>query len=131
MIRQVGTFFRRDLFVELGGVDEELDIAMDTELLIRFTQHHAPLVLDEHLAAYRNHEGAKTQRVFLPIYEEADRVRKRYLSTLSDDRLLNRYRRRCSNRWRRFSRSNDITMSIRLVCLKKAVVERIHAWMES
>lgn len=117
-IRQVSTFFSRRLFDELGLIDEKLHIAMDTELLVRFTQFHAPLIMNEYLAAYRKHSDAKSYRQLIKGYEEIDRTRVRYLS---DRKLASIYRRRSAANWLNLSESASLRTIERINCLLKAV----------
>lgn len=62
-IPQETAFFRRDLFHEVGGINETLHCCMDYDLWIRMSQiakiHHIPFVL----GAYRNHQDAKSTDV--------------------------------------------------------------------
>ena len=69
-VRQISTFFARRLFDELGLVNESLHIAMDTELLVRFTQFNIPLILNEYLSAYRIHADTKTYHQLINGYKE-------------------------------------------------------------
>lgn len=118
VIRQVSTFFSRRLFSELGLIDEGLHIAMDTELLIRFTQFFKPLILDDYLTAYRKHAGAKTSNQLIRGYEESDRVRAKYFP---NKKLSDIYRERSAKSWLQMSRSGDIAKSKRMVCLLHAI----------
>jgi len=123
MVRQISAFFARELFTAYGGVDEDLFIAMDTELLLRFTRHCAPLIIDEHLAAYRRHTGAKTSSDVVRVYHEADRVRKVYISTFLDEKAMKRYRIRCSICWLMAAGTRNTPISDRLTCLKRSLTE--------
>lgn len=117
-VRQISTFFSRRLFDELGYVDESLHIAMDTELMVRFTQFHSPRILNEYLTAYRVHSGAKTQQQLIRGYEETDRVRPKYLSTKT---LVSRYNKRSAANWLSLSESRKFPIMERVVCLMHAV----------
>jgi glycosyltransferase involved in cell wall biosynthesis len=113
-IRQVSTFFLRSLFDELGLLDENPHLAMDIELLVRFTQFHTPLILSEYLAAFRTHANANTQRELLRWYEEADRTRGKYLS---NKKLRTKYKERSSVNWINLSESEDRVIKQRIKCL--------------
>jgi glycosyltransferase involved in cell wall biosynthesis len=117
-IRQVSTFFARELFDELGFLDESLHIAMDTELLVRFTKKYIPLVLNEYLTAYRIHTDAKTSHQLLKGYEESDRTRPQYLITRS---MVMKYRVRSSDNWLMLARMEQWSASDRWICLSHAV----------
>lgn len=121
VIRQVSTFFSRRLFSELGLIDEGLHIAMDTELLIRFTQFCRPLILDQYVTAYRKHSGAKTAKQLIRGYEESDRVRDKYFP---NKKLADIYHKRSAERWLQMSRSHDMEKSKRLICMMRAVQNR-------
>lgn len=56
-IRQVSSFFRRILFEDLGMINKNLHIAMDTDILVRFTKKHSPLVINKFVSAFRIHDA--------------------------------------------------------------------------
>ena len=116
-VRQISTFFLRSLFDELGLVDESLHIAMDTELLVRFTQYYNPLILDEYLTAYRTHPRAKTYTQLIKGYEESDWTRGKYLSNME---LSDVYKKRSSKNWISLSESKNLGFHERIVCLGHA-----------
>ncbi|MBA7541074.1 hypothetical protein ES705_33381 [subsurface metagenome] len=117
IIRQVATFFDRKLFDELGGVDESLEYSMDFDLLLRFTYLHRPLIVNEYLAAYRRHETTKFNSNLVTGYQEADRVRMRYLAGTE----LEKAGRDCNaRRWLILATSLGMSNSERLSCLRSA-----------
>jgi GT2 family glycosyltransferase len=95
-LRQVSTFYRRELFDECGLLDENPKLAMDTDLLVRLTEHNKPIVLDDVLAAFRVHEEANTQTMLLRWYEENDRTRPKYFRNHA---MQQRYKKRSAKRW--------------------------------
>ena len=115
-IRQISTFFRRSLFDLYGLLDEGLFIAMDTDLLSRFTKYHSPLLLSDELSAFRVQPNAKTANQLLIGYQETDKNRLSHLS----GRLRSRYRFRSSSNWVNLARSGAYSKEERLLCLKKA-----------
>lgn len=117
-IRQVSTFFSRRLFDEVGLVDENPRLAMDNELLFRFTRRYSPVILNEYVSAFRTHPAANTGRELLRWYEETDRTRTRALSSKS---LIAQYRARSSANWLNLSESNKWVKKQRLKCLVNAV----------
>jgi glycosyltransferase involved in cell wall biosynthesis len=117
-VRQIGTFFARALFDELGLIDESLHIAMDTELLVRFTQSHAPFILEDYLAAYRTQPDAKTSSQLSKGYEESDRTRGKYLGTRS---LVRRYRERSAANWLSLSELETFPLESRRASLTRAL----------
>jgi glycosyltransferase involved in cell wall biosynthesis len=120
-VRQVSTFFARNLFDELGGLDETLHIAMDSELLVRFTRLYAPLILDDCLAGARKHKAAKTHHAFGTQYLETDRVRPRYLN---DQRLASMYRARSAANWLSLSKSRRLAPGRALGCILQSIRNR-------
>ncbi len=119
-IRQVSSFFSRTLFDELGFLDETLHIAMDTELLIRFTRVHEPLILSDHLTAFRVQPGAKTASQLLKGYEETDRVRP---SVLPSPHLKTAYRHNSARNWLSLAETIEASRTIRWKCLIKAMTQ--------
>lgn len=117
-IRQISTFFSRRLFDELGLIEENLHIAMDTDLLIRFTRYNVPFMLDDNLTAFRTHASAKSSRNLVLAYVESDRVRKKYMP---NDVLAASHRKRSAENWHRLSTHEELTTSERLTCLRYAI----------
>lgn len=117
-IRQSSTFFKRDLFLKLGMINEDLYIAMDTELLIRFTKHYPPLILDEFLTTFRVHKLAKSQSNLIIGYEENDVERPKILES---KKLIANYRQNSANRWLHLSQSKKYSLRDRGRCLKNAL----------
>jgi glycosyltransferase involved in cell wall biosynthesis len=116
-VRQISTFFSRSLFDELGLIDEGLHIAMDTELLVRFTQFHRPLILDQYLTAYRVHADAKTSTQLVKGYDESDRSRLKYLT---NKKLTDLYHQRSARNWLSLSEADQFTISMRWMSLYHA-----------
>ena len=55
------SFFRRELFIQVGRMDQELHYMMDTDLWIRFMMHGVKQVrLNHYCWAFRIHERSKT-----------------------------------------------------------------------
>ncbi|HWI41081.1 MAG TPA: glycosyltransferase family 2 protein [Verrucomicrobiae bacterium] len=59
-ICQPSTFFRRDVFQRVGGLDESLHFAMDYDLWIRIGREFPCRYLPQFLSTYRLHEASKT-----------------------------------------------------------------------
>jgi hypothetical protein len=91
---------------------------MDTELLVRFTQSHAPLILDNYLAAYRTQPDAKTSSQLFKGYEESDRTRGKYLATRA---LVRRYRKRSAANWLSLAELDTYPLGSRQACLRRAL----------
>ena len=118
-IRQVSTFFSRDLFDDFGLINEDLFIAMDTELLLRFSKQNPPLILKEYLTAFRVHAEAKSQNNLIIGYEENDRERKKILS---DYESIKTYKKNSAKHWLKLSKSSRYTPRERLRCLKNSIL---------
>ena len=78
-VPQSSTFWRRGIYEEVGGLDPEMNLAMDADLWARFaertTLHHVPRVWSR----FRYHPEAKTSRMAERSSEELARIRGRYL----------------------------------------------------
>jgi glycosyltransferase involved in cell wall biosynthesis len=61
-ICQPSTFFRRDVFEAVGGLEESLHFAMDYDLWIRIGSQFPCRYLSQFLSMYRLHEASKTIR---------------------------------------------------------------------
>ena len=120
-VYQLSTFFSRCLFNELGLIEEGLHIAMDTDLMVRFTQFHSPLILNDFLTAFRIHKESKTHSHLLRGYEETDRVRQKYLSN-KELRIV--YRERSAQNWLSLFESDQLASAKRIRCILNSV--RIH-----
>lgn len=117
-IRQVSSFFAKELFTEVGMLDENVNLAMDTDLLLRFTEYAPPLVIDDYLTAFRVHEEANTQHMLITWYEETDRTR---LSFLQTNDLKSKYKQRSAQRWLNLSRMAKYSKKQRIKCLLNAI----------
>jgi hypothetical protein len=63
-IRQEGTFWRRDLWQQIGGaLDESRHYSMDFDLWRRMAAHAELVTVDRPLAAYRSHAAQKTAQL--------------------------------------------------------------------
>lgn len=117
-VRQISSFFRKELF-ELVDVDEELQIAMDSDLLFRITQLHVPLIISNYLTAYRLHSQAKTSSQLIKGYWETDNLRLKYLR---EKQLLRKYRSRSSSNWLSLSGSGNYPMLTSINCLLRSIL---------
>ena len=117
-LRQISTFFSRTLFDEEGFLDESLHIAMDTELLVRFTRVHKPVIIDDVLTAFRIQPESKTASQLIKGYLETDRVRTRLLK---GKKLIAEYNRRSANNWLSLSEARAYESSVRINSLLRAM----------
>lgn len=79
---QPGTFYRRDAFFAVGGLDRGLYYTMDLDLWLRLGSRYALDYLPETLAVTRYHDDAKTWRDNEIAMREVSKVIKRYLFKL-------------------------------------------------
>jgi glycosyltransferase involved in cell wall biosynthesis len=88
-IPQPSTFWRRDLYEEVGGLDSEFHVSMDADLWIRFAQvakiHH----VKRRWSRMRFHAAQKVQRLQTTLQAEDVLIRRRYLT---DERSWRRNR---------------------------------------
>lgn len=62
-IRQEGTFWRRSLWQQVGGLNPNLHYAMDFDLWRRFAAYTQLVTVDQHLAAFRSQPDQKTAAI--------------------------------------------------------------------
>ncbi|MBE2260099.1 MAG: glycosyltransferase [Rhodobacteraceae bacterium] len=84
IVRQQGTFFRRDFLMQAGGWNKEFFMVMDFDLWVRLAKRSKPVMLREQLAVFRIQKNQKsglanlhrqTKEVTRVLRrEEADRV---------------------------------------------------------
>jgi glycosyltransferase involved in cell wall biosynthesis len=74
---QEGTFFRREAYVAVGGVDPSLRYAMDYDLWLKLAQFCPPLYVDAHAGIFRVLKGQKSSDVAAYQAEE-ELVKRRY-----------------------------------------------------
>jgi glycosyltransferase involved in cell wall biosynthesis len=80
---QPALFFRRQLFLDVGGLDERLHWAMDLDLWMRLLPAARRVAyLPEPLACLRCHEDAKTYRGMWQQIREIRQIKSRYLAAL-------------------------------------------------
>lgn len=71
-LAQPSCFWRRSLFDKVGGLDESLNLAMDSDLWLRFAAKTRPHYLDMYLACMRDYPEQKT-RALQPAGRREDR----------------------------------------------------------
>ncbi len=95
------TFFSRDAYSRVGGLDRCLHYTMDYDLYCRILRDARTGVhyLDQELSAFRLHDGAKTSRAKAGFIEELREVSQRYWPADWGDaerRAMDRYSAECS-----------------------------------
>jgi glycosyltransferase involved in cell wall biosynthesis len=119
-IRQVSTFFRRDVFLEAGLLDESLRYSMDRDLLLRMTKKYTPHIVDDYLTAFRNREDSRFHGSLVDGYRESDEVTARYLSSQP---WRNHYREWSALHWLFLAKSPAIPTRHRFRCVYYAVAQ--------
>lgn len=71
-LAQPSCFWRRSLFDKVGGLDESLNLAMDSDLWLRFAAKTRPHYLNEYLGCMRDYPEQKT-RSLKPAGRQEDR----------------------------------------------------------
>jgi len=90
-ICQPSTFFRKDAFEAVGGLDDTLQFAMDYDLWVRIGKRFPCRYLPEYLSMYRLHESSKTildETLYLNS-EEALRLAMKYFNWAPLTRIYN------------------------------------------
>jgi glycosyltransferase involved in cell wall biosynthesis len=95
-ILQPAMFFRRDLALSLGGVDESLAYAMDWDLVLRLARSGDVRVIDAELAALRVYAETKSESGGWERFEEIARVGRRWNGALDRNHLACIVRRAAS-----------------------------------
>ncbi|PKN92358.1 MAG: glycosyltransferase [Chloroflexi bacterium HGW-Chloroflexi-6] len=78
-IFQPGVFWRRSIWVESGGIDEDMHYSFDYDLWMKFIRvQPCPTWLEQYLAIFRIHDSSKTGIDFLPFERENQIIHQRY-----------------------------------------------------
>lgn len=72
------TFFRRDAFERVGGMDLGLRYSMDYDLYLRLGLERAPLIITQPLAEFTMAEGTLSMTGFRSQFREHEAVARRY-----------------------------------------------------
>lgn len=78
-VPQPGSIFRREIFYELGMLDEKLGYSFDLDLFIRLTKKGTVKFVPEQVAFFRWHSDSLSSGGRIQSEKEAREVRKRYL----------------------------------------------------
>lgn len=77
-ISQPATFWRREVYETVGGVDESLHYAMDYDYWLRIGQHYSLDTLDTYLANFRIHPASKAGSSAAAQFDAEIEIVKRY-----------------------------------------------------
>ena len=101
---QQSTFWRTELFRELGGVDPSLHCMMDWDLWVRYLARHGQervVRIDPVCAYFRHHAGAKTSALGARFHAEAKIIFQNLLLTLDAPRDFLRPEAELDSAWTR------------------------------
>jgi glycosyltransferase involved in cell wall biosynthesis len=77
-ISQPATFFKREIFETVGGLNENLDYAMDYDLWLRFGLMSDAGTIDREMAAFRYYDECKTGGAKETSLQEANSLSRKY-----------------------------------------------------
>ena len=118
-ICQPSTFFRKDAFEAIGGLDDTLHFAMDYDLWIRIGKRFTCSYLPQFFSTYRLHEASKTIRneTLFENSEEALRLALKYFGWAPLTRVYNSCNFFCRARLPGiFARSKPTLIVATLIC---------------
>lgn len=116
---QPSTFFRKEAFEAVGGLDDSLHYAMDYDLFVRIGQRFDCRYLPQYFSKYRLHEEAKTMRndVLFDNHEEALHVALKYFHWAPLNRVYGSCNYYCLSRWPGFlTRCSPLVIGGALCC---------------
>lgn len=119
IICQPSTFFRRDTFEAVGGLDRTLHFAMDYDLWIRIGKRFPCRYLPQMLATYRLHEASKTVRdeTLYENSEEALHLAMKYFDWAPLTRVYNSCNFYCRSSLPVFlTRFRFVVISVTIIC---------------
>lgn len=86
---QMSSFWRRDVYDLLGGLDTSLRFCFDYDLFLRFTRRANPLTADDVLSCFRLHSSSKTATIWTDVaVPEILAASEKYKHLLSPQELL-------------------------------------------
>jgi hypothetical protein len=103
-ICQPSTFFRKEVFDEVGGLDDSLHFAMDYDLWVRIGKRFTCRYIPDFLSMYRLHESSKTilDETLYQNSEEALRLAMKYFDWAPLTRTYNSCNSYCRARLPKF-----------------------------
>lgn len=81
-VMQNSTFFRREVLLNVGYLDEKFHYTMDLELFIRIAQKYKSYIINEDLAHFRIWEDSKTVSSQFEFFKEIRLVKKKHHALL-------------------------------------------------
>lgn len=120
-IRQVSTFFRREVLLEVGLLDESLRYSMDRALLLEVTKKYPPQIVNDDLAAFRHREDSQFHGSLVEGYRESDEVTARHLTSQP---WRSRYREWSALHWLALALHPSVPARHRLQCVYYSLKQR-------
>ncbi|WFN37127.1 glycosyltransferase [Methanomicrobium antiquum] len=78
-VMQPSTFWKKELFLSVGGFDKNLRFSFDYELFLKFLKFEKPLWINQNLAGFRYHSLSKTTNIHDVCVEESDEIKSKYI----------------------------------------------------
>lgn len=76
---QMSCFWKREAFFAVGGLDTKLQFCFDYDLFLKLTARNMPVAIDRIIAAYREHDAAKSSTIWNNIgLVEESQIRDKY-----------------------------------------------------
>lgn len=77
---QPATFWKRELYFSVGGIDQKINYSFDFDLFLKFLLIEKPLKLNYEVAAFRMHPTSKTSTISHIGQNEHQDIRQKYLA---------------------------------------------------
>ncbi|MFQ5412005.1 MAG: glycosyltransferase family 2 protein [Phycisphaerae bacterium] len=74
---QPSVFIRRSAFEQVGGIDRDLNVAVDTDLFLRLAKLSKPVRINSFLGALRLHADSQSNRQSATLRETNERIKRR------------------------------------------------------
>jgi glycosyltransferase involved in cell wall biosynthesis len=85
---QMSTFWRKDFYQQVGGIDENLKFCFDYELFLKMVKIKDPVVIDAVLSSFRLHGESKTSTIWDDVaVPEANLIRSRYFQHVAAEAM--------------------------------------------
>lgn len=81
-VMQNSTFFKREVLLNVGYLDEKFHYTMDLELFIRIAEKYKSYTINEDLAYFRMWEDSKTQTSQFKFFKEMRMIKKKHHAPL-------------------------------------------------
>jgi glycosyltransferase involved in cell wall biosynthesis len=77
-VYQQATFWRRDSYLSVGGIQQDFRFAMDLDLFVRLANRQRFHVIPQYLACFRIHDTSKSSTMEAVRRSEVDLIRRRH-----------------------------------------------------